>query len=75
MIDVEAEVKRQLADGAPKTPLDLVGAVRDSRRFPAGLPAQEVIQAVWRLNERGELDVHTRRGVRLLPEVDAARAK
>lgn len=72
MIDVEAEVKRQLADGTSKTPLELVSAVRDSRSFPTGLPAQEVIQAVWRLNERGELDVHTRTGVRLS---DAAHAK
>lgn len=65
MIDVETEVKRQLADGLAKTPLELVSAVRDSQHFPAGLPAQEVIQAVWRLSERGELTVHTQRGVTL----------
>jgi hypothetical protein len=74
--DVEAEVIRQLrlANGASKTPLELVDAVRGSQQFPAGLPAQEIIQAVWRLSERGELAVHTLRGVSLRQESDRVRA-
>lgn len=59
---VEAAVRGQLLDGAPRAPRDLVDAVRGL--FPEGLPAQEVVQAVWRLRDRGELVLHTRDGVR-----------
>ena len=60
--DVESEVVRVLKQGT-KTPRELVAAVREA--FPKGIPAQVIIQAVWRLSDRGMLRVHTQHGITL----------
>lgn len=61
---IEQEIINAISDGT-KSPLELVSKVRESSYFPNGIPAQEIIQAMWRLGSRGTITVHTQKGVRL----------